>query len=174
MTKLGGVVAATLVLLATIAGCGFNAQTLQPYTPADGVEFSIGQPNSGPVLKVRNLLIVAKPDGTGFLSGSMFVTEGTDELVGVKGQALQSDGTDAGALTVGAFTPLEIGSHALTVLVDQPAITISQANMKAGLTVELTLSFATAGDYTLRVPVIAADNPVWATVSPSAQATSES
>ena len=48
------------------AACGFDVQTNQPYTPAEGVNYDVGNP---PV-QVRNLMILSREDGVGFLSAT--------------------------------------------------------------------------------------------------------
>jgi hypothetical protein len=58
---------AGLALLAT-SGCGFDAQTLQPYTPAMGVNADVGADRG---IHVRNLLIVSRERGQGFVSASL-------------------------------------------------------------------------------------------------------
>ncbi len=73
-------------LALALTGCGMNAQTLQPYTPAEGVNST-----SGPVM-VRNLLIVADNTGRGVVSASVATYTG-DTLTGVTGTPQKSDGS---------------------------------------------------------------------------------
>lgn len=168
--------ATTVVALAVMTGCGFNAATLQPYHQSDGIDFQTGsltQNPDQPVVKVRNLLILADSSGHGFVSASLLTdppvgeTSATARLTSVSGVALKPDGSDGSPLTVGSFSPITIGSDQLTVLTDLPAITLEGTDLKPGGTVRLTITFASAGSFEQIVPVIASDNPVYATVSPA-------
>lgn len=158
--------AVAALAVALTAGCGFDVQTLQPYTPADGVNFQLGGP-TGPTLKVRNLFILADDHGSGFLSASMITDDGSDTLRSISGVALKSDGTTAGELTVGSFTPIPIGSGTLVVLIDQAPITVTGADLRPGLGARLVLTFASAGPKSIDVPVIDSSDPVYAGVTPS-------
>ena len=61
------------------------------------------------------------------------------------------------------------------VLTDKPAfITVKGEGLTPGNTVDLTLKFSTAGESTLRVPVVDANHPYYVTVSPSPSASSSS
>ena len=73
---------AALGLLLVGGACGTDAQTLRPYTPAEGVNVDVGDPaDAQNVVHVRNLLIISKAPGSGILSASL-VTDGRDELTG--------------------------------------------------------------------------------------------
>src|ERR671920_153284 len=62
---------AVLGLLLVTAACGTDAQTLKPYTPAEGVNLDVGDSyNPEQVVHVRNLLIISKKPGSGVLSAS--------------------------------------------------------------------------------------------------------
>ena len=61
-----------------VGACGTDAQTLRPYTPAEGVNVDVGDPSDAQsVVHVRNLLIISKAPGSGVLSASL-VTDGRD------------------------------------------------------------------------------------------------
>src|ERR671916_1499627 len=65
-----------LGLLVGLGACGTDAQTLKPYTPAEGVNVDVGNSaNLQEVVHVRNLLIICKAPGSGILSASI-VTDG--------------------------------------------------------------------------------------------------
>ena len=68
-TRSRGLLAALLVslgLLLPVGACGIDAQTLQPYTPAEGVNVDVGDPaDARSVVHVRNLLIISKAPGSG-------------------------------------------------------------------------------------------------------------
>ena len=71
--------ALSLTLLGSAAGCGFDAQTLQPYTPADGTNLDVGADNQ---LKIRNLVVVSRTEGQGIISASV-LSGADDTLTGV-------------------------------------------------------------------------------------------
>lgn len=159
-------VAAVLSALLT-AGCGFDVQTLQPYTPADGVNYTHGDGVNGtPQLKVRNLFVLADGAGNGFVSASMIVDNGSDTLRSISGVALNADGSDGGAITVGTFAPLAIGTDRLLVLTDEAPITVS-GPLRPGFEARLTLTFAEAGEISVVTPVIASSDPVYSGLTPS-------
>ena len=76
-----------LALLTLVSACGMNAQTLQPYTPAEGVNFNVGPP--GESVQVRNLMILSREDGVGYVSASM-VAEERDALTAVAGHPFKA------------------------------------------------------------------------------------
>lgn len=153
--------AMTFVLGLVLTACGFNVQTNLPYTPADGVNLEIGS------VQIRNVMILSRGDGEGFVSATMS-SDKTDSLVAVSGTVINSDGSNGPALaaTLPAAVPLNDGVP--VVLTEQPAfVTVKGEGLTPGLTVDLTMEFRSAGQATLRVPVLDADNPYYATVSPS-------
>jgi ABC-type uncharacterized transport system auxiliary subunit len=81
-----------------LSGCGFSAQTLQPYTPAEGVNTQIGD------VKVRNLVLVSNEEGNGYVSASL-VSPTRDTLVTVSGNPVKLDGSAGAPLTVVGGTP---------------------------------------------------------------------
>jgi hypothetical protein len=157
--------AMTFVLGLVLTACGFNVQTNLPYTPADGVNLEVGP------VQVRNLMILSRTEGVGFVSATMSSSQ-SDALVGVSGTVINSDGSNGAALTATMPNPIALGNGTPVVLTDQPAfITVKADGLKAGLTVDLTLQFSSAGETTLRVPVVDGNHPYYATVSPAPSAT---
>lgn len=143
----------------TLSGCGFDAQTLQTYTPAHGVNVDDG------TVKVRNLLIVADGAGQGILSGS-FVSQADDQLSAVSGTALNPDGSDAGPLTV-TGGPIALAPKSLTVLTAQATpFRVSSPALKPGLLARLRLSFGSGVSTTITVPVLDSNDPIYGTVAP--------
>ncbi|MFC7624486.1 hypothetical protein [Microlunatus sp. GCM10028923] len=158
---------AVVILTATLslaAGCGFNVQTNQPYTPGEGINANVGS-RSEPV-SVRNLLIVSKQPGQGFVSASLTATK-NDVLQRITGRAYLSDGSAGTPLTAALPAPVSVNAGVLTQLTSTQLIEVTGNDLKAGLEAELTLTFATAGEVTVRVPVVSADDPQFATISPS-------
>ena len=156
-------VAASLLL----SGCGFNMQTLQPYTPAQGVNVDVKAGENNRQLKVRNLLVVADDSGKGVVSVSI-VSPVADRLVKVEGNAHKSDNSVGAPLTVeGSAVTLE--PNRLAVLTDpKPAFTVSSPDLKPGLTVDLTLTFASGIEASAIAPVMSAKDPIYASISPKA------
>lgn len=152
----------------SLTGCGFNAQTLQPYTPAHGVNVD----HEG--VKVRNLLVIADGQGKGVVSASIVSAEG-DTLESVSGSAIKADGTDGGALTVTA-APVELPAGKLVVLTDQsPRLSVTGPELKPGLTARLKLTYGSGQATDLVVPVMDAERAMYAdaaqdTAAPTASA----
>lgn len=145
------------ILLATTA-CG-DFQTLQQYTPAEGVNFDQGG------VHVRNLMVLSHEDGSGFLNGTLVASE-RDALDSVSGVPIKSDNTDGSELEVTQKDPVTLGNNVLVVLTEREPITLEGADLKAGLLVRLTLHFSTAGTKEVEVPVVDANTHEYATVSP--------
>ena len=164
--RLAGLLAALGLLLA-VAACGTGAQTLRPYTPAEGVNLDVGdQYDLQSVVHVRNLLIISKEAGSGVLSATL-VTDGRDQLTGVSGFAIKADGSQGAPLTVTLTNTVSIANRAQVVLTDQTRIGVRSRDLLAGLTASLTLTFAKAGEATVIVPVVDGTQPQYATISPA-------
>ena len=80
-----------LALLTLVSACGMEAQTMQPYTPAEGVNFNVGP--TGKSVQVRNLMILSREDGVGYLSASIVAQE-RDALTAVAGRPFKPDDTE--------------------------------------------------------------------------------
>ncbi|WOQ16230.1 hypothetical protein [Raineyella sp. W15-4] len=190
---------AAVVIVATaslfgLAGCrmGFEHQTLQQYTQAEGVDLDLAdghQVEQGRgYIKVRNLMVLAQPDGSeARLAGTLYgspsstpfsnsqaaqATEPTlDTLQSVSGRALTSTGDSAGTLSVTLPEPLPITVQK-PVQLEAQNTAVTGAKVTPGLDVELTLTFQNNGRLTARVPVVDATKPDYATMSPVAAAAS--
>jgi hypothetical protein len=136
--------------LLVISGCGFDAQTLQPYTPALGMNVDVGPAG---LVKVRNLLIVSRARGQGFLSASILATTRPDALVEVSGAAFEKDQTPGAPLESNLSTPLALPAGDLVVLTERPVIRVSSPDLRAGAIARVTLRFERAGEVTLLVPI---------------------
>lgn len=159
--------AATLLgiaLLALLSACGLNAQTTQPYTPAEGVNVNVGP--TGEWVQVRNLMILSSEDGTGYVSASV-VAEERDALTAVAGHPFKPDGSPGAEFTTTMADPVALTPGELVVLTDRELIEVKSPDLIVGLDAELTLSFSVVGDQTIRVPVVDADQSAYATISPS-------
>lgn len=150
--RLGRAVAAgTLALTAMVGITGCQFQTLQQYTPADGVNTAVAD------VMVRNLVIVVTDSGEGVLLGTL-VTHQADTLQSVKGVALLPDGAAGAALQVTSPAQVSVKPTEPLVLLDE-AIRVSSSDLRAGLTARVELTFAKAGSVTTVVPVLDQQSP---------------
>jgi hypothetical protein len=150
-----------------LAACGLDVQTNKPYTPADGVSLDAGN------VHIRNVLVFSRTAGSGYLAGSL-VTSDQDALTGVSGVAIKPDGSNGAALVATMPDPVAFGNNTLVVLTNRPLITITSADLKAGLDASLVLQFSKAGQVSVRVPIIDGNQPQYATISPTPSATPSS
>lgn len=162
------VTAAMLLSLALLGGgaCGFDVQTNRPYNPAEGVNYDVGDP---PV-SVRNLMVLSREDGVGFINGTLTAAQ-NDSLTSVSGQPVKPDSAPGAPFQVSGGLPVPLPNGAIVVLTNRPLITVSSDDLLVGGEAELTLTFATAGTLNTRVPVVDANEPPYATITPSAAAT---
>ncbi len=168
-----GLAAASAGLLFGISACGFDAQTLQPYTPSDGVNIDVatgpdGKPVAG-TIKVRGLMILAKAHNSGFLSASLTARE-PDQLTAVSGTVLEPDGAPGPEITATLAGPVRIGPEAAVILTEQSPIQLKASTLPAGQLANLTLTFERAGTHQVQVPIIDGYNPTYRTVEPSVSA----
>lgn len=152
------------LLLLVSAACGMDAQTSQPYTPAEGVNADVGP--VGKAVQVRNLMILSREDGTGYLSASV-VAQDRDAMTAVAGYPYKLDGTEGTPFTVTLPNPVGLSEDALVVLTDRELIELKSPELVVGADAQVTLTFSTAGELTIKVPIVDADQPDYASISPS-------
>jgi hypothetical protein len=156
----------SVVLLSMAAACGFDVQTNRPYTPAQGVNYNVGTP---PV-QVRNLMVLSREDGQGFVSATLAATD-QDSLTSVAGVPIKPDYTPGEPFTVSLGGPVALPIRAIVGLTNRkPLITVASPDLQLGGEAELTLTFATAGAFKTRVPIVNADEEPYATISPATAA----
>ena len=63
--------------------------------------------------------------------------------------------------------PVGLSPDVLVILTDRPLIELKSPELIVGSDAELTLTFSTAGDLTIRVPVVDDDQPDYQTITPS-------
>jgi hypothetical protein len=160
LSRLGVALLMSLGLALTASACGFEVQTNNPYTPAEGVNFDAGSVN------MRNVMILSRTPGEGYLSASM-TSGASDALLKVTGFAIKADGSEGAPLTVTLPNPVAVGNGSMVVLTDRPLITVKSADLQAGLVARLVFQFSKAGEVTTTAPVVNADQPAYATISPS-------
>lgn len=164
----GAAMLIVLSLLFVSAACGMNVQTSQPYTPADGVNADVPPSGADPdaVVHIRNLLIISHAKGEGLLAGSL-VCSNRDSLTGVSGTATKVDGSTGAPFTGTITDPVSVANGVLVVLTDRALITVTSADLEAGLDASVTLKFANAGEITLRVPVVDGNIPQYQSITPA-------
>lgn len=150
----------SLTMALTAASCGMEVQTTNPYTPAIGVNFDVGD------VQIRDLMILSRTPGQGFLSGTL-TSYAEDTLIGVSGNAYKSDGSDGSALNV-TVQPVKVVPATPVVLTKRPLLNVASADLEAGLTAKMVLRFAKAGEVTTNAPVVDANLPQYASIGPSA------
>ena len=154
----------SLGLLLTAAACGMDKQTLQPYTPGEGINVDVGDPaDPRNQVNVRNLLIISKAAGQGIVSASL-LTDGRDQLTGITGVPIKVDGSEGASFTATLPNTVSIANGALVVLTDSAPITISSPDIGPGRTARLTLTFGKAGDVTVVVPVMDGNEPQYESI----------
>ena len=155
--------ALSLTLLGSAAGCGFDAQTLQPYTPADGTNLDVGADNQ---LKIRNLVVVSRTEGQGIISASI-LSGSDDTLTGVAVVPSPLSGSPGAPVTAKIGAPVELPAGRLVVLTNLPLITVSSPELVAGGAASVTMQFKGSGTVALNCPIVDGNLPEWASVGAS-------
>jgi hypothetical protein len=155
-----------LVLLAAAAvlltsACGFDAQTLQPYTPAMGLNADVGADRS---IHVRNLLIVSRERGQGFVSASL-LSDQPAALTSVSGTVFERDNTPGVPLTSNLKEPLPMRPGEWAILTERPVVRVTSPILRPGAIVLLELRFDEGNALEIRVPVYR-DQGEYETISP--------
>jgi hypothetical protein len=132
------------LLLLTGCGAGFGAQTIEPYSAADGV---VG--NSGDI-RVLNALVVAAPDTTRGVISFTIVNRGQrdDRLTGITSPGGDVDLTGNADLIAGQARRFGAATN--------PSATISNLTRPPGEIITLRLTFARTEPVTLRTLVVPA------------------
>ena len=156
-----------IALLLVSGACGQDVQTNRPYTPAEGVNFDVGDPAvPNKVVHVRNLAIISFAPVEGILSGSI-VTGDRDALTAVSGTPLKVDGTEGAPFTATIPNTVSVANGALVVLTDQSPIMLKSPDLAPGLDASVTLAFQNAGEETLRVPVVDGNEGPYVSLKPT-------
>jgi hypothetical protein len=156
-----------IVGLPVLAGCGanFNAQTNQPYQPAEGVSTRTGE------VDALNTLVVTDGEGNGTIVSRLVNQQDVAD-----GLALVT-AVDSTGEAITAAPPLEPITLEAAVSEDQSvpspdqsvqvgtdgALRLTGDNIVAGTFITLTLTFAVAAPITVEVPVVDA-GPTYADI----------
>jgi hypothetical protein len=147
--------AAAVAAVSLLAGCsaGFEATSIKPYAPSDGVLANTGQ------LRILNALVVASPDITTGVVSAVIVNRGghADRLTGLTSPDGTVDLTGGGTIRPGSSVHLGAGTN--------PAATISNLTALPGETITLRMTFGTADPVSVRTLVIPAKGQ-YATITP--------
>ena len=154
--------AAALALTGLLSGCGagFEATSVQPYSPSDGITAVTGD------LRILNTLVVA---GASYSSGTVVATianDGTeaDELTEMTSPDGQVDLTGDGTIEPGGAVQLSAGTEL--------SATISSLTSLPGETITLHLRFRRADPVTIETIVWPSAGPYASiTVAPTASPT---
>ena len=147
------------VVLSAVSGlltsCGLDAQTLQPYTPALGVNVDVGVDHR---VNVRNLILITDEGGRGVVSATVYAERG-DVLTTLSGAVDAMDG-DGQPLTADVPAPVPVPPFRRVILteLDEP-LTLTGPGLRPGLAAEVTLGFRDAGSVTVIVPIMSTDIP---------------
>lgn len=146
------------------SSCGFNVGTLQPYDAGEGVNTNAGGYEG---VDVRNLMILVDQGGKAFLSATLVAKNG-DDLTAVYGQAISPQGTSAGSFTVAIpGNKLAVPAQEALVLTDGPALTVSGVTLRPGLTANISMTFAKAGNVSIVAPIVDGTKADYRSISPS-------
>lgn len=152
--------ALVLGMVWTMAACGFDVQTSQPYTPADGVNLDVG------TLKLRNMMVLSDASGVGFFAGSIVASE-DEEMTGVTGVPVNPDGSAGSSLTITLNEPVALPADQLVTITRLPRIPVLGEGLAPGLEAKLTMTFSRTGVVELIVPVVDKTYQAYQTVSPT-------
>jgi len=155
----------SLGLVSLGTGCGFDAQLLKPYTPADGTQVDVGADGA---VKIRNLVVISRSEaGPGIISATV-VSSIPEQLTSLTVAPQKLDGTLGAPAEASLATPLRLEPGVLQVLTDrQPLITVESPELQAGAAATITMQFAESGEVVLNAPVVDGTIPPWSTISPS-------
>ena len=132
--------AATIALVLVLAGCGAgrNAATFKPYTPTDGVQ------GTAESIKVRDVVLVSLPDGTGVLVATAVQTGSLqDRITGIAVNGKPASLVPASPLLV-QNSPIRFAGDTANASADVPGL-----NATPGTLVKIEFSFQSSGSLTL-------------------------
>ncbi|CAB4595796.1 unannotated protein [freshwater metagenome] len=125
--------AAIASLFLTSCGAGFDAPTRHIKQVTDGVEADLG------LVKVRNVVIVAQPDGSGVLVGT-FVNNGEDAEI-VKSISINGTlATISGSIIVSKNSPVIFAGDS-----SNASAVVTLLNSKIGKRVPISITFSSVG-----------------------------
>lgn len=139
--------ATVLALVLTLAGCGAgkDAATLKPYTPTDGVQ------GSAQSIKVRDVVLVSLPDGTGVMVGTVVQTGSTqDRITGITVNGKPANVAPASPV-LNQNAPIRFAGDTANASADIPGL-----NAAPGTLAKIEITFETSG--TVSLDAVVRDN----------------
>jgi hypothetical protein len=146
--------AMSALVLTTGCAAGNNAQTLQPYAPADGVVANSGS------IRVLDALVVADASGTTGVVSLTIVNRGNQE------NSLTDLSSPDGTVDLTGTRALPAGVAVRFGATTEPSATISDLKTQPGRTIKLTFAFAHSLPITLETLVVPATGP-YASLTPA-------
>ena len=135
-TKSAAAIALVLVLAA--CGAGRNAATLKPYTPTDGVQ------GTAQNIKVRDVVLVSLPDGTGVLVATAVQTGSVqDRITGISVNGKPASLAPASPI-LAQNSPIRFSGDTANASADIPGL-----NAHPGTQVKIEFTFQSSGTLTL-------------------------
>jgi hypothetical protein len=131
---------AVVVLVLALAGCGAgkNAATLQPYAPTDGVQGATQD------IKVRDVVLVSMPDGTGVVVGTVVQTASAqDRILGITVNGKPASVVPASPILI-QNAPIRFTGDTANASADIPGL-----NAVPGTLAKVQFTFETSGIVTL-------------------------
>jgi hypothetical protein len=153
---------AALSVLVLVSGCaaGYNAQSIQPYAPADGVIA-----DSGPLRVLDAVVVSSDGSGRGVLSMTLVNRGDRDDiLTSITSPSGRVDLTGSRALAAGRTVSFGAGTD--------PAATVEALARQPGQTIRLSLEFARNRPIVLRTLVVD-PNGAYASVTPGPETPEE-
>ena len=154
---------APLLASCSFGTSNFDAQTNQFYTPAEGInERSLG-------VDVLNALVVADEAGRGrFIAGLVNNSDTTDDAL----ELVQGAG-DTADVQGSLAAPIDVAADAFVQLADEGAepVLLEGESIIPGRFIEVTIGFQEAGEVTVKLPVVPAEDDFEDVEVPSAEAT---
>jgi copper(I)-binding protein len=148
--------AAVLTAAALLSGCsaGFDATSVKPYAPSDGIMADSGH------LRILNTLVVASDSFSSGVVVATIVNDGSkaDELTSITSPDGKVDLTGDGTIEPGSAVGLSAGTEL--------SATISSLTSLPGETITLHLRFKRADPVTINTVVVPASGP-YATITPA-------
>jgi hypothetical protein len=148
--------ATSLLLVTTGCAAGLHAQTLKPYSPADGVVANSGD------IRVLNALVVADATGKGVVSLTIVNRGNRDDTLS---ELTSPDGT----VDLTGTRDLPAGMAVRFGPTTEPSATISDLTAAPGATITLRFVFARTRPITLETVVVPATG-AYASITPGPDA----
>lgn len=162
----------TIGVLIGASACGVHptkkdAPPPSVQTEVRGVGINVNIGSGSQELFVRNLVIISRAHGHGFLSGSID-SAAKDSLQKVSGSVITDSTQPNKPIKVQMSGSVPVGGNKLVKLENHTAIRLSSPAIHPGLAANLRLTFQHAGSQQAAVPIVDGQDPNYQTVRPKA------